>query len=214
MKSENTALDFKGRSQDLAGDLASLTVSGMSASLAPQSSFLLEYWTILRKRRWIVISVILVSVALTALITARQKPMYSAVGRIAINRESAVNLGTKDSQFVVDDSDSGDYSVDMETQIKVLQSDATIYQVIKALHLDTSPEFGGLPTKHMENSLQIDSAQQTALLKPVPQRIKHCFSAGHSNIRDPLLESQSPASRADCQPANHQLYRAKSESPL
>jgi succinoglycan biosynthesis transport protein ExoP len=164
MKAENTALDFKGRSRDLAGDLATLTVSGMSGSLAPQSSFLLEYWTILRKRRWIVISVVLVSVALTALITARQKPLYSAVGRIAINHESAVNLGTKDSQFVVDEGDSGDYSVDMETQIKVLQSDATIYQVIKTLHLDTSPEFGGSSTKHMENSLQIDSAQQTALL--------------------------------------------------
>ena len=68
----------------------------------------------------------MVSVALAALITARQKPMYSAVGRIAINHESAINLGTKDSQFVLDENDGGDYSVDMETQIKVLQSDATM----------------------------------------------------------------------------------------
>jgi capsular exopolysaccharide synthesis family protein len=164
MKSENTALDFKGRSHDLAGDLANLTFSGTSATLAPQASFLLEYWTILRKRRWIVISVILVSVALAALMTARQKPMYSAVGRIAINHESAIDLGTQNSHFTLGDTDEGDYSVDIETQIKVLQSDATSYQVIKALHLDTSPEFGGSPSSHMENTLKIDSAQQTGLL--------------------------------------------------
>jgi capsular exopolysaccharide synthesis family protein len=85
------------------------------------------------------------------------------VGRIAINRESAINLGTKDSQFVIDSGDS-DYSVDMETQIKVLQSDATSYLVIKALSLDTSPEFGGSPGKHMEGSLQVDSPSQSGIL--------------------------------------------------
>jgi capsular exopolysaccharide synthesis family protein len=163
MKSENFPRDFKGQSQILAGDLANLTLSGTSSTLAPQASFLLEYWTILRKRRWIVISVLVVSVALAGLITARQKPMYSAVGRIAINRESAINLGTKDSQFVFESGDS-DYSVDMETQIKVLQSDATSYQVIKALNLDTSPDFGGSPTRHMESSLQVDSASQSGML--------------------------------------------------
>lgn len=164
MKADSSPPDFNGKSHNLAGDLANLTVSGTSSTLAPQASFLLEYWTILRKRGWVVISVVLVSVALAALITARQKPMYSAVGRIAVNRESAVNLGTKDPQFVIDGNDGSDYSVDIETQIKVLQSDATCYAVIKALHLDTSPDFGGSPAKHMENTLQIGSAQQTALL--------------------------------------------------
>ncbi len=165
MKSDSFPPDFKSKSDHhLAGDLANLTVSGTSATLAPQASFLLEYWTILRKRGWIVISVALVSVALAALITARQKPLYSAVGRIAINHESAVNLGTKDPQFVIDENDGSDYSVDIETQIRVLQSDATCYTVIKALHLDTSPEFGGSPTEHMENTLQIGSARQTAIL--------------------------------------------------
>jgi len=164
MKSEDLTADFRGRSQDQTGLLSSLTVSGTSATLAPQASFLLEYWTILRKRRWIVVSVILVSVAMAGLLTARQKPMYSAVGRIAINHESAINLGSKDAQFTLDGNDGSDYSVDMETQIKVLQSDATSYQVIKALHLDTSPDFGGSPANHTENSLRIDSAQQTALL--------------------------------------------------
>jgi capsular exopolysaccharide synthesis family protein len=164
MKSEDLTADFRGRSQQQTSLLSSLTVSGTSATLAPQASFLLEYWTILRKRRWIVVSVILVSVAFAGLVTARQKPMYSAVGRIAINHESAINLGTKDAQFTLDGNDGSDYSVDMETQIKVLQSDATSYQVIKALHLDTSPDFGGSPGSHTENSLRIDSAQQTALL--------------------------------------------------
>ncbi len=165
MRPDSSPPDFKSNSHHhLAGELANLTVSGTSATLAPQASFLLEYWTILRKRGWVVISVIVVSVALVALITARQKPMYSAVGRIAVNRESAVNLGTKDPQFVIDENDGSDYSVDIETQIKVLQSDATCYTVIKALHLDTSPEFGGSPARHMENSLEIDSAGQTALL--------------------------------------------------
>jgi capsular exopolysaccharide synthesis family protein len=163
MKPEHYARDFKGQSQILAGDLANLTLSGTSSALASQASFLLEYWTILRKRRWIVISVLLVSVAMAGLMTSRQKPMYSAVGRIAINRESAINLGTKDSQFVLDGGDS-DYTVDMETQIKVLQSDATSYQVIKALNLDVSPEFGGSPNKQMESSLQVDSAAQSGIL--------------------------------------------------
>lgn len=163
MKPEHYAIDSKGQPQLAAGDLANLTLSGTSATLAPQASFLLEYWTILRKRRWILISVLVVSITMAGLMTARQKPMYSAVGRIAINRESTINLGTKDSQYVFEAEDS-DYSVDMETQIKVLQSDATSYQVIKALNLDASPEFGGSPTGHRESSLQIDSASQSAML--------------------------------------------------
>ncbi len=165
MKSDSSPPDFKSNSHNhLAGELANLTVTGTSATLAPQGSFVLEYWTILRKRGWVVVSVVLVAVALVALITARQKPMYSAVGRIAVNRESAVNLGTKDPQFVIDENDGSDYSVDIETQIKVLQSDATCYAVIKALHLDTSADFGGSPVRRMENTLQIGSAEQTALL--------------------------------------------------
>lgn len=164
MQSDKSAADFKYRSHELAGEMANLTLGGISSTLAPRGSFLLEYWTILRKRRWIVVSIVLVSVALAGLITARQIPMYSAVGRIAVNHESAINLGTKDSQFVLEDPDGSDYSVDLETQIKVLQSDSTCFRAIKALHLDTSPEFGGSPGTATDNALQIDSNQQTALL--------------------------------------------------
>jgi capsular exopolysaccharide synthesis family protein len=139
------------------------TTSNPHASLAPQASLLFEYWTILKKHRWIVLSVIVLSVAMAALITVREKPMYSAVGRIAVNHESAVNIGTKEP-LVLDESDGTDYSVDLETQIQVLESDAISYHVIKALQLDTSPEFGGSPSHPFEDTLRPDSNEQTAIL--------------------------------------------------
>jgi len=150
----------------LPGALGNLTFSGTYAPLAPQASFLLEYWTILKKRRWLVLSIVLVTTVVAGMLTAREKPMYAAVGRIAVNHESAINLGTKDPQFMLDQYDGGDYTVDLETQIKVLQSDATIFSVVRALHLDQSPEFGGAKSD-VETTLRIDSARQTALLNGV-----------------------------------------------
>ena len=71
--------------------------SGSYASLSAEGSFLREYWGILKKRKWTVISTLLILTTLVTVYTLRMTPVYDATGGIAVNHENSVNLGFKDS---------------------------------------------------------------------------------------------------------------------
>jgi polysaccharide biosynthesis transport protein len=101
-----------------------------------------DYWFILTKQRWTIIAFASVVLILTTIATFKTTPIYDAVGRIAINRESAGALPFKDnsSSPVADE----DYTIAMETHVRMLHSDNLAMQVIKKLGLDTNPNFTGI----------------------------------------------------------------------
>ncbi|PYX51741.1 MAG: hypothetical protein DMG76_31300 [Acidobacteria bacterium] len=108
----------------------------------PEEGFLLrEYGRILKKRKWVVISTWLIIAILATVYALHMTPVYDATGRIAINRENSVNLGFKDSDQGTIGADYEDYNIALETQIRILQSDALAFQVIKNLKLDNNPAF-------------------------------------------------------------------------
>jgi len=98
-----------------------------------------DYWVILTKQRWTVIAFACVVLILTTIITFKTTPIYDAVGRIAINRESTDALPFKDSASnpVTDE----DYTIAMETQVRILHSDNLAMRVIRKLGLDNNPAF-------------------------------------------------------------------------
>lgn len=134
----------------------------------PEEGFLLrEYVRILKKRKWVVISTWLIFATLAAVFTLHMTPVYDAMGGIAVNRENSQNLGFKDSD-VGSSLEDYDYTVALETQVRILKSDAVAFQVIKNLKLDSSPTFAGPAAKQLTapglNTLQVDAPFESSLL--------------------------------------------------
>ena len=101
-----------------------------------------DYWPILLRHKWLIISAVLVALVLGTIVALSTTPVYEAVGRIVINREGADTAGLKNTDSGSSDADD-DYMVSMDTQTHVLQSDAIAKLVISKLSLDTNPAFAG-----------------------------------------------------------------------
>ena len=84
---------------------------------------LLQYLPILRKHSWTIIATVAITVTLAVIVSLRTTPQYDATGRIAINRENTDTLGFKNGADAVTDDDI-DYQLTLDTQIRILQSDA------------------------------------------------------------------------------------------
>jgi succinoglycan biosynthesis transport protein ExoP len=135
--------------------------------LLSQESALGEYIRVLAKRKWTVLTCLAIIFSLVAVASLKMTPIYEASGSIAIN---------KPDSGLVNFSNSPTFSVDyydpteMETEVKILQSDLLALQVIKELALDRRPEFGG-KTEPLPSSLdlapdplQADAGRTSSLL--------------------------------------------------
>lgn len=138
--------------------------SGLYTVLPTQESTLREYMRVLIKRKWLVMACIVGIFAATAIASLRQTPVYEAVGRIAVNKADSNVITFKDSMPVVDYMDPSD----LDTEVRILQSDLLAMQVVRQLNLDKRPEYGGQPELKQPNlaadPLQADSSHMTALL--------------------------------------------------
>jgi succinoglycan biosynthesis transport protein ExoP len=137
---------------------------GLYTVLPPHESALREYLRVLIKRKWIILASIFGIFAAVAIASLRQTPVYEAVGRIAVNKADANLITFKDSMPVMDYYDP----TDLDTEVRILQSDLLALQVIRQLNLDKRPEYGGRPGEKQPNlvpdTLPSNSARATALL--------------------------------------------------
>jgi succinoglycan biosynthesis transport protein ExoP len=132
--------------------------------LPSQESTLREYMRVLIKRKWLVISCIVGIFVVVAIASLRQTPVYEAIGQIVVNKADSNLISFKDSMPVVDYYDP----TDLDTEVRVLQSDLLALQVIRQLNLDKRPEFGGHGDQKQPNlvadPLQSDSGRVSSLL--------------------------------------------------
>jgi len=130
-----------------------------------------EYWSVLRKRKWVVIASLAVVVAVAALASFRATKVYEAVGRIAIFRETPMSLLDKDPAEAPDED-----SLDIDTQIKILQSDTVALEVVKRLELHRNPLVVGAAAQNSTSafgtSSEIDPKLQPALLDFVHKNLR------------------------------------------
>src|SRR5271166_3234990 len=56
-----------------------------------------DYWPIVLRHKWTILSVMLVALLAGAVISFSTTPVYEAVGRVVINREGADTAGLKNS---------------------------------------------------------------------------------------------------------------------
>src|SRR6202522_2253908 len=135
--------------------------------LLSQESALGEYIRVLVKRKWTGIACLVTIFSLVAIASLKMTPVYEASGSIAINKPDSglVNFNNSPT-FSVDYYDP----TEMETEVKILQSDLLGLQVVKELALDRRPEFGGqtaaLPSTLdlAPDPLQADTGRTTSLL--------------------------------------------------
>lgn len=132
--------------------------------LPAQESTLREYMRVLIKRKWMVLAVVAGIFMAVAVASLRQTPIYEASGQIVVNKADSNVITFKDSMPMVDYYDQSD----LDTEVRILQSDLLALQVIQKLNLDRRPEFGGhsdqKPANLVADPLQGDSSRISALL--------------------------------------------------
>jgi polysaccharide biosynthesis transport protein len=137
-----------------------------AGAMPPNDNGLLQYLPVLRKHRWTILATIIIVVTITTIVTLRTLPIYEAVGRIAIGHENNDVLGFKGpgESFTNDEYDY-DYSIALDTQMKILQSDAIALATAKALQLDKDPAFTHKPVNSDSGQLAtVDPAVEAALM--------------------------------------------------
>jgi exopolysaccharide transport family protein len=153
--------------QPAGGDLGRSIGPRIYPELHPQESPLGEYLRVLVKRKWTVLICLFTIFSVVAIASLKMTPVYEASGSIAINKPDSglVNFNNSPT-FNLDYFDP----TELDTEVKILQSDLLALQVVKELSLDRRPEFGGntpaLPPSLdlAPDPLQADAARTSGLL--------------------------------------------------
>jgi len=95
-----------------------------------------EYWGVIRRRRWTIITVSLCLLLAAGLLVFTARPMFTAKGTLLIEKEP--NILTFEEIFQIE-SFRDDY---YQTQYKLLQSRALALNVVDRLNLGEKEEFG------------------------------------------------------------------------
>src|SRR5271170_6355097 len=94
------------------------------------------HWRTMQKRRWTILSILLVIFTIVLIVTCKEKAIYRADALLEIQKENA-NIPTVQELFQLENV-SDNY---LETQYKVLQSETLARRVINELHLERESEF-------------------------------------------------------------------------
>ena len=118
-------------------DLGRPTGPRLYPDLPPQESALGESIRILLKRKWVILACLVAIFSVVAIASLKMTPVYEAGGTIEINKPDASLNFQNSATFSLDYYDP----TELETEIKILQSDLLATQVIRELNLDRRPEF-------------------------------------------------------------------------
>src|SRR6266550_408490 len=101
---------------------------------ANEELHLRSLWRIVRKRKWLVISVTIIITTLVALQVFGKKSVYQASTVIKIDKEDATVLKIGDVTLQADDSDT------INTDVLILKSTSMLEDMIVELNLDKNPK--------------------------------------------------------------------------
>src|SRR5580658_10102250 len=156
-------------------DIGRMSGPRVYPELASQESAIRDYLRVLLKRKWTVLACLFTVFSVVAIASLKMTPVYEASGSIAINKpDSSLGNFNNSTTFNIDYYDP----TDLETEVKILQSDLLALQVVKDLGLDRRPEFGGkIPTSSSSldlapDPLQADPSRTSALLANFRSNLK------------------------------------------
>jgi polysaccharide biosynthesis transport protein len=106
-----------------------------------ESINLLDYWRVIVKRRWTILTAMAAVLVIAAIATWKATPIYRSTIKIQIDPEQTNVLPFKDTvEPTASYAQSQDY---LQTQFKVLESKTLAARVIKALDLENNRDFAG-----------------------------------------------------------------------
>jgi uncharacterized protein involved in exopolysaccharide biosynthesis len=102
---------------------------------------LVDYYYVLRKRKWLVVSTLFLTVLFTALLTFSMKPIYRASSSVLIDKEAQQSPLTGER---VDFESYASQQLTFQTHFKVITSRPVLERVLEKLALDDESLEGGL----------------------------------------------------------------------
>ncbi len=143
--------------------------------LPSHESALGEYIRVLHKRKWTVLACLVTIFSIVAIASLKMTKVYEASGSLKINKpDSGLANFSNSPTFNVDYFDP----TELETEVKVLQSDLLALQVVRDLGLDRRPDFGGrtaaVPSSLdlAPDPLQADPARTSGLISSFRGNLK------------------------------------------
>ena len=98
---------------------------------------LLDYWRAVRKRLWLVISVVVLITTISVIHVARKPDIYQASARVQVGLENNADLVGKTPYYFGPTNDP----VYFNTQLQILGSPGLMRRVVKTLDLEHNPDF-------------------------------------------------------------------------
>jgi polysaccharide biosynthesis transport protein len=146
-------------------DVGRSPVSHLYPQLPSHESAVGEYIRVLVKRKWIVLGCLLTIFSVVAIASLRMPKIYEASGTIAINKPDTSLNFQNSATFSLDYFDP----TELETEVKILQSDELALEVVRELNLDRRPEYGAqvAPSASLDmapDPLQVDPAKASAMI--------------------------------------------------
>lgn len=158
--------------------------SKLDASLQEGKANLRHYMHVVLERRWLAISAFIVVLVLTGIYLAQATPIYMAVARLQINRDTDNPLSSRES-VAVDSRFEQDY---LQTQYRNLQSRSMIEAVARKLNLQEDSRYARASDKiaAILGDIQIVPVRMTRL---VDIRVEHSDPKKAQLIANTLAET-------------------------
>src|ERR1700733_13475312 len=121
---------------------APAVIAGTPAPMLPRREMTIrDLWSILSRRRSIVLGVLVFAIAAAAILFATSTRLYKGSAVIQVQKESADALSMDTMMGPESQSDAVDSNITLQTQAQILQSDSLALQVVRELNLENSPDF-------------------------------------------------------------------------
>lgn len=167
-------------------------------SAEPESGGLLEYWRILRRRKGTLILVAGVGAVIGFLVILPQTPIYQVHTSLEIVSLNQNFLNMKEANPLAENGSAAD-STDIQTQIKLLESDSLVERVLNKLHASELP--AGEPTRiaawrkllNLPDAHPVDP--QEAALSYAARSLK-VRAAGQTRVIELTVDSPDPQTAA------------------
>lgn len=192
----NSALQPRSRTLEISPARSVVETGYLEEELPVQ-----QYWRILQRRKYVAIIFTVAVVTLATVGSFRMRPKYEAVSRISIRPENFDTLEFKDLGAAP--PSDWDYTIELEAQVRILQSDTLALRTIEQLHLDENPLFfsakpnpSSPPSQALSLKSPPDAKQQAALLSAFRSslevsKIPHSpVIEIHFTSRDPRLSAE------------------------
>src|SRR5579883_1479160 len=99
-----------------------------------------DFRKVLIKRKWIIIAGLVLGIAYAIFYIATTVPQYEAVARVHIDLSRSTNIGIED--LIAQKLSGGEDTAErLQTEIRIMQSESVVMEVINSLDLYHKPPF-------------------------------------------------------------------------